>query len=131
MTLPPSHRRQDSRPRTARPRLSSVPPTKAATEHRQNTAIYRRRSQDGLMLGILAAFAEFERRRIKERQAEGIALAKARGKYVQAPKLSDTDVEQARVMIEMGIPKAEVARAFGVSRQTLYTSIARRGSTHQ
>ena len=30
---------------------------------------------DGLMLGILAAFAEFERRRIKERQAEGIALA--------------------------------------------------------
>ena len=28
---------------------------------------------DGLMLGILAAFAEFERRRIKERQAEGIA----------------------------------------------------------
>ncbi|UTT46200.1 recombinase family protein [Micrococcus luteus] len=80
---------------------------------------------DGLMLGILAAFAEFERRRIKERQAEGIALAKARGKYVQAPKLSDTDVEQARVKIEMGIPKAEVARTFGVSRQTLYTSLRR------
>lgn len=80
---------------------------------------------DGLMLGILAAFAEFERRRIKERQAEGIALAKARGKYVQAPKLSDTDVEQARVMIEMGIPKAEVARTFEVSRQTLYTSLRR------
>ena len=53
---------------------------------------------DGMMLGVLAAFAEFERRRVKERQAEGIALAKARGKYVQAPKLSDTDVEQARVM---------------------------------
>ena len=80
---------------------------------------------DGLMLGILAAFAEFERRRIKERQAEGIALAKARGKYVQAPKLSGADVEQARVMIDMGIPKAEVARTFGVSRQTLYTSLAR------
>lgn len=28
-------------------------------------------------------------------------------------------------MIEMGIPKAEVARTFGVSRQTLYTSLAR------
>lgn len=38
---------------------------------------------DSLMLGILAAFAEFERRRIKERQAEGIAIAKAKGKYVQ------------------------------------------------
>ena len=42
--------------------------------------------------------------------------------------LSDTDVEQARVMIEMGIPKAEVARAFGVSRQTLYTSLRRQAS---
>ena len=30
----------------------------------------------GLMLGIKAAFAEFERRRIKERQAEGIALGR-------------------------------------------------------
>ena len=52
-------------------------------------------------------------------------MAKARGKYVQAPKLSGADVEQARVMIDMGIPKAEVARTFGVSRQTLYTSLSR------
>jgi DNA invertase Pin-like site-specific DNA recombinase len=80
---------------------------------------------EGLMLGILAAFAEFERRRIRERQAEGIALAKARGKYVQAPKLSDADVEQVKAMIQMGIPKAEVARTFGVSRQTLYTALRR------
>ena len=52
-------------------------------------------------------------------------MAKARGKYVQAPKLSDTDVEQARVMIDMGIPKAEVARTFSVSRQTLYAALRR------
>ena len=84
---------------------------------------------DGLMLGILAAFAEFERRRIKERQAEGIVLAKARGKYVQAPKLSDTDVEQAKAMVDMGIPKSEVARTLGVSRQTLYTSLGRIASS--
>lgn len=80
---------------------------------------------DGLMLGIRAAFAEFERRRLKERQAEGIALAKTRGTYVQAPKLSDTNLEQSKAMIEMGIPKAEAARTFGVSRQTLYTSLSR------
>lgn len=80
---------------------------------------------DGLMLGIRAAFAEFERRRLKERQAEGIALAKTCGTYVQAPKLSDTNVEQSKAMIEMGIPKAEAARTFGVSRQTLYTSLSR------
>src|SRR5699024_861580 len=57
---------------------------------------------DALMLGILAAFAEFERRRIKERQAEGIAIAKAKGKYKQQPKLSPQDVEQAQAMIDMG-----------------------------
>lgn len=80
---------------------------------------------DSLMLGILAAFAEFERRRIKERQAEGIAIAKARGKYAQTPKLSADDVEQARAMVDMGIPKTEVAARFEVSRQTLYTALRR------
>nr|WP_255718448.1 helix-turn-helix domain-containing protein [Micrococcus sp. ACRRV] len=39
--------------------------------------------------------------------------------------MSDLDVEQARVMISIGIPKAEVARTFGVSRQTLYASLRR------
>lgn|SRR5699024_1241672 len=80
---------------------------------------------DSLMLGILAAFAEFERRRIKERQAEGIAIAKAKGKYEQPLKLSARDVEQAQVMIDMGIPKTQVAATFEVSRQTLYTALRR------
>jgi len=80
---------------------------------------------DSLMLGILAAFAEFERRRIKERQAEGIAIAKAKGKYQQPLKLSPKDIEQAQVMIDMGIPKTQVAATFEVSRQTLYTALRR------
>lgn len=80
---------------------------------------------DSLMLGILAAFADFERRRIKERQAEGIAIAKAKGKYKQQPKLSPQDVEQAQAMIDMGIPKTQVAATFEVSRQTLYTALRR------
>lgn len=80
---------------------------------------------DALMLGILAAFAEFERRRIKERQAEGIAIAKAKGKYEQPPKLGPKDVEQAQVMIELGISKTQVAATFEVSRQTLYTALRR------
>jgi DNA invertase Pin-like site-specific DNA recombinase len=80
---------------------------------------------ESLMLGILAAFAEFERRRIKERQAEGIALAKTKGKYVQAPKLSAADVEQAQAMLDLGLPKTEVAARLGVSRQTLYAALRR------
>src|SRR5699024_12162977 len=42
---------------------------------------------DSLMMGILPALAEFERRRIKESQAEGSALAKAKGKYAQQTAL--------------------------------------------
>lgn len=78
---------------------------------------------DSLMLGILAAFADFERKRIRERQAEGIALAKAKGKYVQQPKLGPTEIEQAKAMIDMGIPKTQVAYTLEVSRQTLYSAL--------
>ncbi len=80
---------------------------------------------DSLMLGILAAFAEFERNRIKERQAEGIALAQAKGKYKQTHKLSSADVEQVQAMIELGIPKTQIAATFGVARQTLYAALRR------
>ena len=51
-----------------------------------------------------------------------------RAEGLSAVEISDTDVEQARAMISMGIPKAEVARTFGVSRQTLYTSLRRQAS---
>lgn len=80
---------------------------------------------DSLMLGILAAFAEFERRRIRERQAEGIAIAKAKGKYTQQPKLGAAEVDQAHAMITMGIPKTQIAAQLEVSRQTLYTALRR------
>lgn len=83
---------------------------------------------DSSMLGILAAIAEFERTRIREQQDEGIALAKAKGKYVQQPKLGAKEVEQAQAMIDMGIRKAQIAAQLEVSRQTLYAALRRAGS---
>jgi DNA invertase Pin-like site-specific DNA recombinase len=80
---------------------------------------------ESLMLGVMASFAEFERNLIRERQAEGIALAKAKGKYVQVPKLGAADVDQAQAMIDLGLPKTEVAERLGVSRQTLYAALKR------
>jgi DNA invertase Pin-like site-specific DNA recombinase len=80
---------------------------------------------DSLMLGILAAFAEFERRRIRERQAEGIAIAKAKGKYAQQPALSDEDIEQIKVLVDLDYPKTEIAKQFQVSRQTIYNALKR------
>ena len=74
-----------------------------------------------LMLGLLGSVAEFERSIIKERQAEGIARAKARGVYKGRTKvLTDAQVTQARGWVADGVPKAEVARRLGIGRTTLY-----------
>lgn len=74
-----------------------------------------------LMLGLMGSVAEFERSIIRERQAEGIARAKARGVYKGRPKaLASDQVAQARRWVADGIPKAEVARRLGVGRTTLY-----------
>jgi DNA invertase Pin-like site-specific DNA recombinase len=74
-----------------------------------------------LMLSVMGAFAEFERALIQERQREGIALAKQRGAYKGRKKsLAMTEVTQLRERLATGISKAQVAREFGISRQTLY-----------
>ena len=74
-----------------------------------------------LMLGVLGSFAEFERAIIRERQAEGIALAKKAGKYTGRPKaLTDKQVADARRRIAGGESKTLVAKDLSVSRSTLY-----------
>lgn len=79
-----------------------------------------------LMFKMLGAFAEFERDLIRERQREGIAAAKEAGKQIGAkPKLTDQDIERARQLLDEGQSKKEVAQVLGVSRQTLYTALAR------
>lgn len=78
-------------------------------------------------LTVLAAVAEFERELIKERQREGIALARARGKYQRSPKLTPEQVAEARRLVDEGVPKTRAAAQFGVSRWTLHDALAGRG----
>ena len=74
-----------------------------------------------LMLSVMGAFAEFERALIKERQHEGIAQAKKRGAFKRRKKsLSQAEIAEVRRRIANGRIKAQVAREFGISRQTLY-----------
>lgn len=74
-----------------------------------------------LLLSVMGAFAEFERALIKERQREGIALAKQRGVYRGRKRaLSDTDINALKSRVSAGEKKAQVAREFGISRETLY-----------
>ena len=74
-----------------------------------------------LLLSVMGAFAEFERALIRERQREGIALAKQRGAYRGRKKaLSPEQVTELRLKVSAGEQKAKLAREFGVSRETLY-----------
>lgn len=74
-----------------------------------------------LLLSVMGAFAEFERLLIRERQAEGIAVAKANGVYRgRKPSLTAEQVAAARERIATGVPKAVVARDLGVGRSTLH-----------
>ena len=74
-----------------------------------------------LMLSVMGAFAEFERALIRERQREGIALAKQRGVYRGRKRtLSDADIAALKSRVAAGEKKAQVARDFGISRETLY-----------
>lgn len=74
-----------------------------------------------LMLSVMGAFAEFERSLLRERQREGIALAKQRGVYRGRKKsLTPDQVERLLQRVQSGEAKAGLAREFGISRETLY-----------
>ncbi|MBW4026337.1 MAG: recombinase family protein [Acidobacteria bacterium] len=82
-------------------------------------------AMSNLLLSVMGAFAEFERSLIKERQREGIALAKKAGVYKgRKTSLSTEQVAEIRQRIAAGEQKARLAAEFKVSRQTLYSAIA-------
>ena len=78
-----------------------------------------------LLLSVMGAFAQFERELIRERQREGIAIAKREGKYTgRKPSLSPTRAAELRRRVADGDSKAALARQFGISRDTLYRYVA-------
>jgi len=74
-----------------------------------------------LLLSVMGAFAEFERALIRERQREGIAVAKKQGVYKgRKPSLSHERAAELRKRVAAGERKAALAREFRISRETLY-----------
>ena len=74
-----------------------------------------------LMLSVMGAFAEFERALIRERQREGISLAKQRGAYRGRKKsLMESQIVELKRRIAHGEQKTSLARDYGISRETLY-----------
>lgn len=73
-----------------------------------------------LMLTMLAAVAEFERDLMKERQAEGIAKAKADGKYKGRKPVARNKATEALRMRQEGMGPTEIAKALGMARSSVY-----------
>lgn len=75
-----------------------------------------------LMLTMIGAIAEFERQNLLERQKEGIAIAKAKGRYKgrKAIEIEDTVFkEQYERYLNREINKVQFAKELNVSRPTL------------
>jgi DNA invertase Pin-like site-specific DNA recombinase len=74
-----------------------------------------------LLLSMLGAVAEFERSMILERQREGIAIAKAAGKYKgRKASLSQTEASELHKRLAKGESVTALATEYAVSRQTVY-----------
>lgn len=76
-----------------------------------------------IVLQLLSYVAQRERENIRQRQKEGIAIAKSQGKYKgRSKKEINKDLfEETKRSWQMGeITKAQFAETVGVSRSTLY-----------
>ena len=79
-----------------------------------------------LMLQIMGAVSQFERATILERQREGIRIAQAKGTYRgRKAALSQARATELRKRAAAGEVKAQLAKEFGVTRQTLYAYLAK------
>ena len=72
-----------------------------------------------LMLSIMGAVATFERDMIKERQAEGIAIAKAKGIYLNRKQSKAIDKEGIVDALFSGVSVRKTANKFGVAPSTV------------
>jgi len=74
-----------------------------------------------LMFDMFRAFAQFERNLLKERQAEGIAKAKAAGRYKGGTeKLNAEQVAELSRRKALGVTVSQLSRDFKISRQSVY-----------
>lgn len=73
------------------------------------------------MLTVFAALAQLERETTLERQAEGIAIAKAEGRMKGRPKKAEETFEDVYLQVKAGKKSAsQGARELGISRSTWY-----------
>jgi DNA invertase Pin-like site-specific DNA recombinase len=82
-----------------------------------------------LLLSVMGAFAQFERELLRERQREGIALAKRAGVYTGRKRVLSTErAAELTRRLAAGEEKAALSREFAVNRATVYRYLGRAAS---
>lgn len=76
-----------------------------------------------LMLTILGGVAEFEREIMLERQREGIAKAKAAGKYRGRKPTARARADEVLELHRNGVGGTEIAKRLGIGRASVYRII--------
>jgi DNA invertase Pin-like site-specific DNA recombinase len=76
-----------------------------------------------LVLTMLGGIYQFERSMILERQREGIAIAKLKGKYKGKP-VNEAIHEQIRFKYAKGLNKMQIAKTLGCARATVYKALS-------
>jgi DNA invertase Pin-like site-specific DNA recombinase len=79
-----------------------------------------------LMLQVLGAVAEHERASMLERQREGIAKAKAEGKYKGRAGTAMAKAGEVEKLLAAGVNPTEVARKLGIGRSSVYRAMRER-----
>jgi len=76
-----------------------------------------------LMLNVLGSVAEFERSMMLERQREGVAKAKAEGKYKGRKPTARAKAGEVKAMLEAGESPTAVAKKLGIGRSSVYRAM--------
>ncbi|MBR9972055.1 recombinase family protein [Magnetospirillum sulfuroxidans] len=77
-----------------------------------------------LMLTVLGGIAEFEREIMLERQREGVARAKAEGKYKGRKPTAMAQADDVRRLKAEGVGATEIANRLGIGRASVYRALA-------
>lgn len=83
-------------------------------------AVDTRSATGRFLLTVFGAVAEMERALMLERQREGIARAKAEGKYKGRAPTAMAKADDVKRLAKEGVRPAEIARKIGISRASVY-----------
>ena len=84
------------------------------------TAIDTSNQTGKLILNVMSSVAQFEREMMLERQREGIAKAKAEGKYKGRKPTARAKTEMVLLAKKQGLPPTQIIRDLGISKTSYY-----------